>query len=46
MKQFTKWFTYFNYDTQANLDSVSFNELCTPDKTVLLLLQEGGDTWL
>ncbi|MDD5214925.1 MAG: DUF4007 family protein [Methylococcales bacterium] len=46
MKQSQKWFAYFNYDMQANLDSVSFNELCTPDKTVLLLLQEGGDTWL
>lgn len=46
MKQSQKWFAYFNYDMQANLDSVSFNELCTPDTTMLLLLQEGGDTWL
>jgi hypothetical protein len=46
MKQSGKWFSYFNYDTQANLDSISFGDLCTPDKTLLLLLQEGSDTWL
>lgn len=46
MKQSGKWFAYFNYDTQANLDSISFGDLCTPDKTLLLLLQEGSDTWL
>jgi hypothetical protein len=46
MKQSNKWQAYFNFNEQVNLDSVSFAELCTPDKTLLLLLQEGQDTWL
>ena len=46
MKQSNKWQAYFNFNEQVNLDSVSFAELCTPDKTLLLLLQEGKDTWL
>lgn len=46
MKQSGKWFAYFNYDTTANLDSISFGENCSPDKTLRLLLQEGQDTWL
>lgn len=46
MKQSNKWHAYFNFNEQINLDSVSFAELCLPDKTLLLLLQEGQDTWL
>jgi hypothetical protein len=46
MKQSNKWQAYFNFNEQVNLDSVSFAELCSPDKTLLLLLQEGQDTWL
>ena len=46
MKQSNKWQNYFSHTTQANLDSVSFGDACTPDKTLLLLLQEGRDTWL
>jgi hypothetical protein len=46
MKQSNKWQAYFNFNEQVNLDSVSFAELCLPDKTLLLLLQEGKDTWL
>jgi hypothetical protein len=46
MKQSNKWQNYFNFNEQENLNSVSFEALCTPDKTLLLLLQEGRDTWL
>lgn len=46
MKQSNKWHAYFNFNEQVNLDSVSFAEHCLPDKTLLLLLQEGQDTWL
>ena len=45
MKQSNRWQAYFDFNEAVNLDSVSFGELCTPDKT-LLLLQEGQDTWL
>jgi len=46
MKQSNKWHGYFNFNEQVDLKSVSFADLCTPDKTLLLLLQEGQDTWL
>ena len=46
MKQSGKWFDYFDYTSTANLNSVVFKEFCVPEKTLLLLLQEGGDTWL
>ena len=46
MKQSNKWQNYFDFTQQANLNSVSFAEFCTPDRTLLLLLQEGRDTWL
>jgi hypothetical protein len=46
MKQSNKWQNYFNFNEQENLNSVSFEALCTPEKTLLLLLQEGRDTWL
>jgi hypothetical protein len=46
MKQSNRWSAYFDFNEAVNLDSVSFAELCTPDKTLLLLLQEGQDTWL
>jgi hypothetical protein len=46
MKQYNRWQAYFDFNEAVNLDSVSFAELCTPDKTLLLLLQEGQDTWL
>lgn len=46
MKQSNRWQNYFDFNEAVNLDSVSFAELCTPDKTLLLLLQEGQDTWL
>ncbi|MDD5228563.1 MAG: DUF4007 family protein [Methylococcales bacterium] len=46
MKQSTQWQDYFNFNEQENLNSVSFEASCTPDKTLLLLLQEGRDTWL
>lgn len=46
MKQSNKWQNYFDFTEQANLNSVSFAECCTPDRTLLLLLQEGRDTWL
>jgi hypothetical protein len=46
MKQSNKWQDYFDFNEAVNLDSVSFAEHCMPDKTLLLLLQEGQDTWL
>jgi hypothetical protein len=46
MKQSNKWHGYFDFNEAVNLDSVSFAEHCMPDKTLLLLLQEGQDTWL
>jgi hypothetical protein len=46
MTRLNKWQNYFSHTTQANLDSVSFGDACTPEKTLLLLLQEGRDTWL
>jgi hypothetical protein len=46
MKQANRWHAYFDFNEAVNIDSVSFAELCTPDKTLLLLLQEGQDTWL
>jgi hypothetical protein len=46
MKQSNKWQNYFNFNEQENLNSVSFEALCTPERTLLLLLQEGRDTWL
>jgi len=46
MKQSNRWQAYFDFNEAVNIDSVSFNELCLPDKTLLLLLQEEQDTWL
>jgi len=46
MKQSNQWQAYFDFNEAVNNDSVSFTELCMPDKTLRLLLQEGQDTWL
>ncbi|MCX7074259.1 MAG: hypothetical protein NTZ70_05505 [Methylococcales bacterium] len=46
MNQKNGWKSCFSFTEAVNLNSVSFEALCTPDKTLLLLLQEGRDTWL
>jgi hypothetical protein len=46
MKQSNRWQDYFNFNEAVDIDSISFAEYCTPDKTLLLLLQQGQDTWL
>lgn len=46
MKQSNRWQDYFDFNEAVNLDSVSFADRCIPDKTLLLLLQNGSDTWL
>ncbi len=46
MSQMHKWQSYFSYDHAVDLDSLSFKENCNPNKTILLLLQNGQDTWL
>ncbi|MDF1584715.1 MAG: DUF4007 family protein [Methyloprofundus sp.] len=46
MSQMHQWQTYFSFDYAVDLDSISFKEQCDPSKTLLLLLQNGQDTWL
>lgn len=46
MSQMQQWQPYFSFDHAVDLDSITFKEPCNPDKTVLLLLQTGQDTWL
>ena len=46
MSQMHKWQSYFSFDHAVDLDSITFKDPCTPDKTLLLLLQKGQDTWL
>lgn len=46
MAQMNQWQSYFSFDQAADLDSITFKDDCDPNKTVLLLLQKGQDTWL
>jgi hypothetical protein len=46
MNQSHRWQNYFSFNEAANLESISFNDDCDPRKTLLLLLQQGEDTWL
>ncbi len=46
MTQMHEWQSYFSFDHAVDLDSISFKDGCTPDKTLLLLLQKGQDTWM
>ena len=46
MSQMYQWQEFFSFDHAVDLDSITFKDSCTPEKTVLLLLQKGQDTWL
>lgn len=46
MSQMHEWQGYFSFDHAVDLDSITFKDACDPDKTVLLLLQKGQDTWM
>ncbi|MDM8558466.1 hypothetical protein [Candidatus Parabeggiatoa sp. HSG14] len=46
LSQIERWQNEFSYTTVANLDSMDFSEGFIPRKTLLVLLQEGQDTWL
>ncbi len=46
MSQMNQWKEYFVFDQAANLESITFKELCLPKVTLKLLLQQGEDTWL
>lgn len=46
MSQMQIWHDYFSFDQAVDLESITFKDACTPDKTVLLLLQQGQDTWM
>jgi hypothetical protein len=46
MSQMHQWQAHFSFDNAADLDSITFKELCDPNQTVLMLLQKGQDTWL
>jgi hypothetical protein len=46
MSQMNQWKQYFVFDQAANLESITFKELCQPKITLKLLLQQGEDTWL
>lgn len=46
MSQMHKWQSYFSFDHAVDLNSISFKENYDPNKTILLLLQKGQDTWL
>jgi hypothetical protein len=46
LSQMHQWQSYFSFDRAVDLESITFKNACTPDKTVLLLLQKGQDTWM
>jgi|GEM_PF-887247 len=46
MNQSHNWKRYFSFNEAVNIDSIAFEEDCAPGKTLLLLLQQGEDTWL
>jgi len=46
MSQMHEWQTFFSFDHAVDLDSVTFKDACDPNKTILLLLQKGEDTWM
>lgn len=46
MSQMHQWQSYFSFDRAVDLESITFKDACAPDKTVLLLLQKGQDTWM
>ncbi len=46
MNQSHQWQNYFSFNEAVNLDSIAFADDCDPRKTLLLLLQQGKDTWL
>ncbi len=46
MHQSQRWPDYFSFNEAVNNDSLAFADDCDPKKTLLLLLQQGEDTWL
>jgi len=46
MSQMNQWKEYFGFDQAADLESITFKELCQPNTALKLLLQQGDDTWL
>jgi len=46
MHQSQQWQDYFSFNEAVNNDSLAFADSCDPKKTLLLLLQQGEDTWL
>lgn len=46
MGQINQWKEYFSFDQAADLESITFKELCQPNNSLKLLLQQGEDTWL
>ncbi|MEH6457831.1 MAG: DUF4007 family protein [Cocleimonas sp.] len=46
MSQMNQWKDFFTFDLAADLESITFKESCIPRKTLILLLQQGEDTWL
>jgi len=46
MHQSQQWQDYFSFNQAVNNDSLAFADDCDPKKTLLLLLQQGEDTWL
>lgn len=46
ISQMHEWQTYFSFDHAVDLNSVTFKDACDPNKTILLLLQNGEDTWM
>ncbi len=46
MNQANDWKNCFSFTEAVNLDSISFEHECEPDKTLVRLLNSGNDTWL
>ncbi len=46
MHQSQQWQNYFSFNEAVNNDSLAFADGCDPKQTLLLLLQQGEDTWL
>jgi hypothetical protein len=42
----SRWGDYFSFAQNVNLDSISFGESLTKQKTLITLLQQSEDTWL
>lgn len=46
MHQSQQWQDYFSFNEAVNNDSLAFADSSDPKRTLLLLLQQGEDTWL